>query len=193
MLSEEDLMAIVYLDFDPLRGPVVKWKREFNRNNDWNADYMDQLLINLYVMFNGGNGNTKPMAVLYENFEVVAYRVDTHKLILLFVRASHRFKFQEYAKLAELILTHLNLGSISQKSPTIAEDQITGIPIELVAGDVKGIPYSVIEGLVEHSINSAEKYVEAYEKDILPVGQIRGLGEKRSRKLYLGCKKLLVD
>jgi hypothetical protein len=59
------------IGFDMIEGPGIKWYRQF-KECDFKIN-MESFLMNFYLSFRGGDEELLPLAILYENFYVVAF------------------------------------------------------------------------------------------------------------------------
>ena len=66
----DDILAVFKIRFDYDRGPVVEWKKQRDNGNASSLNFED-FAVNFYMNFMGGT--QKPMALLFEDFDVLAF------------------------------------------------------------------------------------------------------------------------
>ena len=69
--TESEIIAGAMIGFDMIEGPEIKWYRQFKECN-FEID-MESFLMNFYLSFRGGDEDLQPLAILYENFYIVAF------------------------------------------------------------------------------------------------------------------------
>ncbi|MHA1271343.1 MAG: DUF977 family protein [Candidatus Helarchaeota archaeon] len=75
-----NINSIALIGFDIQEGPVLKWKKFYNKVNEIN---IDQLYTNFYIMFKGGN-KYKPKSIIFDNFQIIAFQ-NQMDLLLVFL------------------------------------------------------------------------------------------------------------
>lgn len=69
--EESNILAAAMIGFDMIEGPMVKWFRQF-QGAEFPID-VENFLMNFYLSFRGGNESLQPLAILYEQFYLVAF------------------------------------------------------------------------------------------------------------------------
>lgn len=69
--AEEEIWGSGLIGFDIVEGPYIKWYHKF-RENDVDID-MENFLMNFYLSFRGGDEGLQPLAILYQDFYIVAF------------------------------------------------------------------------------------------------------------------------
>ena len=69
--NESEIIAGAMIGFDMIEGPEIKWYRQF-KDCTFQID-MESFLMNFYLSFRGGDEELQPLAILYENFYIVAF------------------------------------------------------------------------------------------------------------------------
>lgn len=69
--TESEIIAGAMIGFDMIEGPEIKWYRQF-KDCEFQID-MESFLMNFYLSFRGGDEDLQPLAILYEEFYIVAF------------------------------------------------------------------------------------------------------------------------
>lgn len=180
-----EVLAIFKIKFDYNRGPVVEWKQQ--REENGSSPNFEDFAVNFYMNFMGGS--KKPMALLFDDFDVLAFSKGLD-LLAIFLKKS--IKIEQYGKYSQVATKLIENGKKTVRIKDLEVPQKISekaIPIELVLGDVGRIPYTVLEGLVRNSIKTAQDYIEVYDNGTLPIDKIKGLGPKRTELIYAACRR----
>lgn len=181
-----DILAIFKIRFDYDRGPVVEWQKQRDNGNGSSLNFED-FAVNFYMNFMGGN--QKPMALLFEDFDVLAFSKGLDLLAVFLNKSIKIDHYENYSRLAKKLIEN---GKEAIKIKELEEKiEEKAIPIELVLGDLGRVPYSVLEGLVNNSIATAQDYCRLYDNGTLPIDKIRGLGPKRTELINAACRRYL--
>ncbi len=108
--TENELFGVALIGFDMIDGPFLKWKKEYNTNN--NLVKLDDFAMNFYLAFRGGNrGKDKktPRAILYDNFYIVAFPKDLELCCLFMKPKGVDNNIQQLNKIANRIITEMEL------------------------------------------------------------------------------------
>ena len=179
-----DILAVFKIHFDYSRGPVVEWKKESENGTSMN---FEDLIVNFYMSFAAG-GEKKPIALLFNDFDVLAFSKGLDLLVIFLKKSIEINNYEKYARAAKKLIDNGKEAIIIKdvEFPQISEK---AIPIELVLGEIGRVPYSVIEGLVDNSIVTAQDYIKSYDSGTVPIDKIKGLGPKRTELIYAACRR----
>lgn len=69
--TENEIIGAALIGFDMIEGPNIRWYRQF-QDAEFEID-MENFLMNFYLSFRGGDESLQPLAILYQDFYVVAF------------------------------------------------------------------------------------------------------------------------
>ncbi|MHA1618078.1 MAG: hypothetical protein ACTSVZ_02280 [Promethearchaeota archaeon] len=69
--TENEIIGASLIGFDMIEGPNIKWYRQF-QDAEFEID-MENFLMNFYLSFRGGDESLQPLAILYQDFYIVAF------------------------------------------------------------------------------------------------------------------------
>jgi len=178
-----DILAVFKIKFDYSRGPVVEWKKQSENGESLN---FEDFIVNFYVNFMGGN--KKPIALLFQDFDVLAFSKGLDLLTIFLDKSIEIDNYEKYARTAKKLIEN-GKEAIWIEDEEIPQVSEKAIAIELVLGEIGRVPYSVLKGLVDNSIATAQDYINAYDSGTVPIDKIKGLGPKRTELIYAACRR----
>lgn len=105
--NENELFGAALIGFDMIDGPFLKWKKEYEDNND--LVNLDDFAMNFYLAFRGGNAGKKPRAILYDKFYIVAFPNDLELCCLFMKPQGIEQNIQELNKVASRLMMQLDI------------------------------------------------------------------------------------
>ncbi|MHA1753146.1 MAG: DUF977 family protein [Candidatus Helarchaeota archaeon] len=96
-MEMENINTIALIGFDITKGPVLRWKKSYNKNNMIDVD---QFYTNFYVIFRGG-GKFKPKMMVFDQFQIVAFQNEMDLLCVFLDNKINEEHFKEIKKIAE--------------------------------------------------------------------------------------------
>ncbi|MHA1673890.1 MAG: hypothetical protein ACTSYI_09695 [Promethearchaeota archaeon] len=69
--TENEITGAALIGFDMIEGPHIRWYRPF-QDADFEID-IENFLMNFYLSFRGGDESLQPLAILYQDFYIVAF------------------------------------------------------------------------------------------------------------------------
>jgi len=179
-----EILAVFKIRFDYSRGPVVEWKKQSENGSSLN---FEDFIVNFYMTFAAGGGK-KPIALLFDDFDVLAFP-KALDLLAIFLKKSIKIDhYEKYSRVAKKLMED-GKEAIRIKDAEVPQILEKTIPIELVLGEIGRVPYSVLEGLIHNSIATAQDYIKVYDSGIVPIDKIKGLGPKRTELIYAACRR----
>jgi hypothetical protein len=105
--DEKEMLAAALIGFDMIEGPMVKWV-QFLQTNAIQLD-MNEFLMNFYLSFRGGNEGLQPLAIMYQDFYLVAFPRGL-ELCCLFLRNDNADfpKLNRLSQIAAEIIKHVD-------------------------------------------------------------------------------------
>lgn len=123
--NEKELFGAALIGFDMIDGPFLKWKKEYEENNDL-LD-LDDFAMNFYLAFKGGNAGKKPRAILYDEFYIVAFPRDLELCCLFMKPQGVEQNIQALNKVANRIITSVETEDQDVDSEDSDEDTVEEI------------------------------------------------------------------
>ncbi len=121
--EEKELFGVALIGFDMIDGPFLKWKKEYNTNN--NLVKLDDFAMNFYLAFRGGNrGKDKktPRAILYDNFYIVAFPKDLELCCLFMKPKGIDNNIKQLNKIATRIITEMELDEEEDSQSELSDE-----------------------------------------------------------------------
>lgn len=120
---EEELFGAALIGFDMIDGPFLKWKKEYDSNN--NLVKLDDFAMNFYLAFRGGNrgkDRKTPRAILYDNFYIVAFPKDLELCCLFMKPKGIDNNIRQLNKIANRIITEMELDEDDEEEKAESSD-----------------------------------------------------------------------
>ncbi|UYP48675.1 hypothetical protein NEF87_004960 [Candidatus Lokiarchaeum ossiferum] len=140
--DESEIIAAAMIGFDMIEGPGIKWFRQFE-DCEFNID-MESFLMNFYLSFRGGDEGLQPLAILYNNFYIVAFSRGL-ELCCLFMRPENlNTKLERLGQIANELVQQMDNTEEEQDTETEVEgtdyEEIKRIVINLLNGQEISTP-----------------------------------------------------
>lgn len=136
--EENEIIASAMIGFDMIEGPVLKWTQTFVEGQI-DIDF-ESFMMNFYLSFRGGNDGLKPLAILYENFYIVAFPRGLELCCLFMKPRGIATKLNHLSKIAENIMAQMD--QVEQDGDDSGEDkeEVKRIIINMLHGQEMSTP-----------------------------------------------------
>ncbi|MHA1143539.1 MAG: winged helix-turn-helix domain-containing protein [Candidatus Helarchaeota archaeon] len=171
MINQSDIRSIAIIGFDTLSGPVLRYKKQFDKTFSMN---LEENLTSFYLMFNGGSV-FKPKVIHYDDFKVYTF-MNELDLYCFFLKKKPE-EDQDYQALK---------NAVPEIFPTIKKKKATVTTKEKMQKILQEQAMTVRDLRKHFRFNT--KTVQKYLKELEEEGIVERKGKAQNRAIIWGIK-----